>query len=500
MSSEVLTVDPATLSLEEKAFLSSFKGFVMNVLQLPYYRSKTRNVVGQCKGKDGKVYYDVTESDWQEQVFDAIDQHGSRTAVLTSNGAGKTSIILAGIILAHLALFENSKVVSTSGAWRQLKSQLWPALMAQSHKFPEWEFVASEFRIKAPNGSEYLGFSTNDEGKAEGYHGNKYEDYLAPAKGPLLIIVDEAKTVPLGVFQAFDRCTYQRLLYISSGGGAEGVFYDAMKPGSNFTKFKISASQCPHADHDKNAEMIEKWGLDHPLIRSTVFAEFMTSADNAVLDVRDIERAMKGTASKQLGRKTAALDFAAGGDENVLAVAEGNVVRIIAAWTEPDTVRAAARFITLLKENHIGPDDAYGDAEGLGTAVMDSMAALGWRIRRHRNGEAAKRDDVYLNAGAEMWGEAAAMLRKGELILPNDAELAAQLAGRKWKPGTPRLQLESKGDARSRGVGSPDRADACLMALYHRAPAVSKSLPSGWGDDDEGLTANHIPGAFAGAA
>lgn len=500
MSTELETLDVAEMSMAEKSWLTSFKGFTKAILGLPYYDTATKRIVGQCRGKDGKVYYDVMETNWQEEVFDSIDRHGSRTAVLTCNGAGKTSIILAGIILAHLALFENSKVVSTSGAWRQLKSQLWPALIAQAHKFPEWEFIASEFRIKAPNGSEYLGFSTNDEGKAEGYHGNKYEDYLAPSKGPLLIIVDEAKTVPLGVFQAFDRCTYQRLLYISSGGGADGPFYDAMKPTSNFTKFRIPASQCPHADHDKNAEMIEKWGLDHPLIRSTVFAEFMTSADNAVLDMRDIERAMKGTASKTPGTPTAALDFAAGGDENVLAIAEGNRVRIVAAWTEPDTVRAAARFITLLKENNIAPESAWGDAEGLGTAVMDSMAALGYRIRRHRNGDTAKREDVYLNAGAEMWGEAAAMLRKGELILPDDPELAAQLAGRKWKPGTPRLQLESKEDARRRGVTSPDRADACLMAVYHRGAAPAKNVLMPWHSQDDENQAHYLPGAFAGAA
>ena len=46
---------------------------------------------------------------------------------------------------------------------------------------------------------------------AEGYH-EKAPD------GPLLMIVNEAKSVDDGIFDAFNRCSYNLLLEISTGG------------------------------------------------------------------------------------------------------------------------------------------------------------------------------------------------------------------------------------------------------------------------------------------
>ena len=57
-------------------------------------------------------------------------------------------------------------------------------------------------------------------------------------------------------------------------------------------------------------------------------------------------------------------------------------------------------------------------------------------------------------------------IEKGEIILPNDPELVAQLTSRRgWPDSKGRLQLESKADMRSRGLASPDRADAVLGAM-----------------------------------
>lgn len=482
-------LDVTSMSPEERRWLASPEGFAVSFLGLPVYREETGEIVERCVGRDGRAFYEVTRSNWQSQLLAAVARHGSRVTALTCNGAGKTSIILTALIFWHLATFPHSKVVSTSGAWRQLQSQLAPAIKAQLPNFPGWEFSESSFTLRAPNGSEYLGFSTNDEGKAEGYHGNKLEDYLAPSKGPLLIVVDEAKTVPTGVFQAFDRCTYQRLLYLSSGGWAEGVFYDSHKAESVFQKFVIPAKLCPHADHKKNAEIIEKWGLDHPFVKSTIFAQFMSSAENAVFDGKAVENAMSGKIRHDTGRRVAALDFAAGGDENVLAIAEGNKVRIIKAWSERDTMKACAEFIALLKAENMKPEDCWGDDEGIGRPMMDAMRTLGWSIRRHRNGEAARRD-AYFNAGAEMWGEAAQSIARGQVILPADSDLAHQLTARKWLTGKATLQLESKEELRRRGLTSPDRADAVLMALYHRITTPAKA-PT-WGPDPDTYTDNSL--------
>jgi hypothetical protein len=55
--------------------------------------------------------------------------------------------------------------------------------------------------------SFFLSFTTDEPSRAEGHHKN--------AHSPLLMIVDEAKSVEAEIFQALDRCTYNVLLIYS---------------------------------------------------------------------------------------------------------------------------------------------------------------------------------------------------------------------------------------------------------------------------------------------
>jgi len=54
-----------------------------------------------------------------------------------------------------------------------------------------------------------------------------------------------------------------------------------------------------------------------------------------------------------------------------------------------------------------------------------------------------------------------------ELKLDVDRQVLAQLAGPSYKSDSSgRIQIESKADMKKRGVHSPDRAEAILLALY----------------------------------
>jgi hypothetical protein len=73
---------------------------------------------------------------WQRDVVSEFENlHGRhKVAVSTPNGAGKSSIVTATIILRTLSVKPQGRVVVTSGDFRQLDSQLWPAL---ERHFPE---------------------------------------------------------------------------------------------------------------------------------------------------------------------------------------------------------------------------------------------------------------------------------------------------------------------------------------------------------------------------
>lgn len=492
------------MTIEEKALLASPYGFGKYYLGLPIYDDASGQKVGECR--DGsQLYYEVRKSDWQKRAVNSLEKPGGKTSARTANGAGKTTVLLPTAVLWWMTVYPRSKVVITSGVNRQVREQVFPALHAHKGKLPGWVF--NDTGIDAPNGSHCIGFSTDEGGRFEGWHGNTDELYqLFEHDGPLLIVVDEAKSVLQTIFDAIDRCTYQHLLLASSCGPAMGEFYKSHTDNARFFQaLHAPASLCPHADHAKNLELIQKLGLNHPLVRSKVFAEFMTNAAGVIVSRAWLDRNRANPAMKQGSDVNAFCDFAAGGDENVFALRRGNLVTIPAAWRERDTMKACGEFILHFRKAGFTPETAYliaGDDDGLGHVVIDRLHELGWKIRRESNGSTADSKEDYQNRGAETWYEGAVKIEKNEIILPADDVLSAQLScrtGRNDSAG--RLAVESKEDMRKRGLESPDRADAVLGAM--RGAKSYKPIPfAGQHEESMGLLERMIEeqgGVLAGA-
>lgn len=428
-----------------------------------------RRKVGECR--DGEqLFYEIHDNDSQKRVVDDLDAHGAKVACRTANGAGKTTMLVPTATFWFMAVHPRAKVVITSGVDRQVREQLFPALHAQKKRLGDWRFNDAD--ISAPNGSRCVGFTTRDGGHFEGWHGNKVELYdLLQHDGPLMIIVDEAKSVQPQIYDAIDRCTYQRLLMVSSCGAALGRFHDAFTKDARFWKtHQIDAGLCPHADHEKNKELILRRGLKDPLVRSKVFAEFSGSEEGALIQLDWLARCSPRTVAFRDGPSNYYCDFARGGDENVLAEANGNRVRIVAAWRERDTMRACGEFIRLFRSLGLSQEQVAatvaGDNCGLGAVMIDRLHELGWCIQRDEANAQADDPERYMNRSAETWGEGAKAIEAGQWCIMEDEALTGQLISRKTKPRSDgRIQLESKEDMSKRGLGSPDRADAILGAM-----------------------------------
>jgi len=86
--------------------------------------------------------------------------------------------------------------------------------------------------------------------------------------------------------------------------------------------------------------------------------------------------------------------------------------------------------------------------------------------------QAAYDREKYANQRAEMWWAARDLLQPDEngdqiLALDIDHATAAQLSAPAYRSNTGgRIQIESKDDMRKRGIGSPDRAEALLLAIF----------------------------------
>lgn len=416
----------------------------------------------------------------QKEILRAFHPSNARCTVRTCNESGKTSKLVTGLILWHGCLFPGGLVTSTSGSWGQVINQLVPNLKAQRVRFPEWEFNDTSIRRK--NGQPvWIGYSTNDPGKAEGFHGSD--------DAPLMALVDECKTVPDENLEAIDRCNPQRTGYFSSPGYAEGGFYRShTKEKELWRAWKIAADECPHISKESIERRIKKYGADHQLVRSMIYAEFMEMVQDAILSLKELENCVDHPPLPVFGTRRAFCDFAAGGDENVLAVKVGNRVWIEDAWHEKNTMSAVGRFITgfqrLKNKYGLHESEIEGDADGLGLPMIQAIQEAGWKIGEYHANSAPLHDNNYANRSAETWFMGAKAIKDCKVILQNDEELFAQMMSRKSRYNSKgRLAVESKEDMRKRGVESPDRADAVLGALVGgpMQNSISTDNRLGWG-------------------
>ena len=404
--------------------------------------------------------------DWQGEALESIGMQlegGPPTTLVAANGSGKTSDVVAPAIIWFLSRFPRGQVVVTSGSFRQIEKQLWPAMKMHRARFPRWEFYATEIRTGFDGFA--LGFSTDDPGRAEGWHPK-----VGPDVDPVMIVVDEAKTVPAGTFEAFDRCTRVIQLWASSPGAPRGQFYDSHHSRrSEFHAIKVSSDMCPHIDPAKVERDRRIYGEDHPIFRSMHLAEFTEDTNRLVLSPARLTRAIDGQPPQAatIGETVGFCDFAAGRDENVLAVRRGNHPRIVDSWRESDTMQGVRQFIRLFESEGLKAHQIWGDADGLGTVMCDALAEAGWRINRFHGGTPASDPAAYENLIAEVWHVGAREIEQGRIHLGDLDEVAfRQLTTRRseWSERG-RLRVESKEKMQAAGLRSPDRADALLGCI-----------------------------------
>lgn len=403
--------------------------------------------------------------DWQRRVLRDLEQRDCRVALRAANGSGKTSTVIASILIWHALVFPRSIAVTTAGVFRQVESQLWPSLRNHIAKLGgAWEVTSGEIRYLHANGntSRIIGYSATDPGRAEGWHAEDHEYH------PLLMVVDEAKTVADPLFEAISRCQPTRLLIASSPGGTSGAFYRAFTKEANmWSKHAVTAFDCPHITQNQIDEVIQRYGEKHPLTRSMIYGEFVDiGLESLVINLTQLQNCHNTPPRFKPGVRIAGVDFAAGGDQNVICISDGNKILPMIAWREKDTMAAVGRFIVEFKKAGLEANNIYADASGMGMVMCDALAESGWVVNRVNFGATAYDNNAYTNRSAEMWYGMAKKIEDAEIILPEDEDLTAQLTCRRTITNSKgKLGVESKDSMRARGIASPDRADALALCL-----------------------------------
>ena len=149
---------------------------------------------------------------------------------------------------------------------------------------------------------------------------------------------------------------------------------------------------------------------------------------------------------------------------------EGNALRIVYSNREPDTTRSAALMAAKCRELGIEDCRAMADVCGIGLVIKQHAQKVHDFIFRDFNGgEPADDKEHYVNRNIEAWSFFRRSLEMGQVCFPDglDADAVNQLCNRmlQWNAAG-KMMCERKEDMKKRGVHSPDRADALVMAWW----------------------------------
>lgn len=165
------------------------------------------------------------------------------------------------------------------------------------------------------------------------------------------------------------------------------------------------------------------------------------------------------------GDKIAGVDISRYGmDETVFILRQGNKILDMVSWSHQDTIFSAGRIGSLIREHK--PKITYIDAIGVGAGVFDLLSREGLPVRAINVGERALDTEQYANKRAEYFKVLAKKFEKGEIDIPDNVKLQAQLSSLKYLyDNRGRMLIESKEQMRKEGKKSPDFADALMLAF-----------------------------------
>lgn len=463
------------------------------------------------------------ETIWSKQVeiLESLIAN-KRTAVSACHAPGKS--FLAARVAAYWSTVYpagTTKVISTSTTFRQVKNVLWPHIrrLQVDHKLPG-RTIATEWKIGGELVAEGIKPPDNSEASLNGYHSPN-----------MLIIVDEAGGIAPSFGRDLEALTTglnTRMLILGNPPvDEEGTWFEGVCNSPLYNHIEIPATSTPNftgeetgpcgscppgvpphpiADHLVDREWVEalrlEFGEDSAFYQARVLAKFPRDNSSKTLPISWLEEAMNNPLSTgDEGRIRLGVDIAAdGGDEFVIAKADGPAVKVTHRSSGADNENAVV-VSGIIKDHILEAEEEHRrrgirdkvrvkiDAIGVGWGVVGTLKT--WQkegvfkaeIVGVNVAEKARDSTKFTNQRAEMWWNMRTLIQPNkteggtegeqEIYLDIDMAILKQLNGPQYTTSSSgKIQIEKKSDMKKRGVSSPDRAEAILLAVFE--PPIKK--------------------------
>lgn len=403
----------------------------------------------------------------QREILETV-RDNRLTAVQSCHGIGKSfTVSRAALWWGATHPPADTRIITTAPTFKQVRGVLWQELR-RAHK-----------RGRLPGTMLQLEWNIDGMLVAQGIKPDDHEPdaFQGVHAEHLLVILDEANGVAPALWNAaisLATSEHSRIVVIGNPDDPTSKFAEVCRPGSGWKRIQVGYKDTPNFTGEFVPEKVRSrlispawledarrmFGEGSPVWTSKVLGEFPEQAEDALIRL-------------SVARAAAVRELPAGEYPNVLGVdvARGGSDKTIIAWRRgpkftlyseshhEDTMQTAGRVKVALAET--GAANAAVDGDGLGAGVVDRLAEQGLPVQEMRGGMTARDSERFANKRAEWFWGLRTRFEDGDIDIPDDDELLAQLTSIKWKLNSRgQILIESKDDMKSRGLPSPDKADA----------------------------------------
>ena len=438
---------------------------------------------------------------WQREVLSALREHIKlnngkvdfdtlRLAVASGRGIGKSALV-SWLTIWMLSTRIGSTTIISANSESQLRSVTWAeitkwlAMSLNSHWFEvsatrlmpaKWLTELVERDLK--KGTRYWGvegrlWSAENPDAYAGVH--NYDG--------VMVVFDEASGIDDAIWSVtggfFTENTPNRFwLAFSNPRRNTGYFYEAFNSKRDFWLGKqVDARTVEGTDKQVYEQIIAEYGSDSYQAHVEVYGSFPSASDDQFIGSRLVDDAMAREKYKDLSAPiVVGVDPARfGADSTVIAVRQGRDIVAIKRYKGDDTMTVVGHVIDVIEE--YVPALVVIDEGGLGAGIVDRLKEQRYKIKGVNFGNKSRNPIMYGNMRAQMWGEMREWLKSASI--PKDKFLKTDLISPMMKPdsrGT--IFLESKKDMKSRGLASPDAADAIAVTFAFPVAHREHSAPT----------------------
>lgn len=418
----------------------------------------------------------------QEEILRDFTKYDKFT-VSSGHAVGKDYL---GAILAiyFLYCFPPSVVVTTAPSDRQVEKVVWREIekLWNGAKIPlGGKLMSKEIRIENADGegndSLCIGFTTKETNQSVG----KFQGLHSPN---VFVMMTEAQAIDDVIFEQVDSLlvTENSKLYLAGNPlRCDGCFYDSFEDDS-FKKYIFSCYDTPNYKTGKELipgmvtrkwieDKEKKWGKSSPQFQARVMGQFPKQAMNSLISLSSLRDALNTEGKK--GIRVLGIDPARfGADESAFCLMEGTKMLHIDGHHGKPTTETEGKIINLITKTK--PRFVVVDEGAMGAGIIDHLEeqipilkakGIETEIVPFRfNGK--PHDSNFYNLGTEEYFRICGLIEQGHMQMMDDGDLFAQLSSRRYEyqSSTGKMILEGKDKLKKRGLPSPDRADAFVMA------------------------------------